>query len=59
MSLLLAVVVLIAVGVLLWAADRYLLMNGTIKGILFFIVILAVVLWLLNGFGVLHMNTRF
>lgn len=44
---------LIVVGVLLWLINNYLPMDGTIKSILNGVVIIAVVLWLLQVFGVL------
>ena len=53
MPLIHVVVVLIVVGFLLWLATAYIPMNETIKKILIFVVIAAVVLWLLNGFGLL------
>ena len=46
--------VLIVVGVLLWLGNRFIPMQGTIKSILNGVVIIAVVLWLLNVFGLFH-----
>jgi len=46
------ILTLCLVGVLLWAANTYLPMDGKIKQILNIIVVIAVVLWLLNVFGV-------
>ncbi len=54
MPLLHVVVVLIVVGVLLWLVDRFIPMQGSIKSILNGVVVIAVVLWLLNIFGLLH-----
>lgn len=54
MSLLHLVLILIVVGVLLYLVNFYLPMEGTIKKILNFTVILVVVLWLLRVFGILH-----
>ncbi len=51
MPLLQVVVVLIVVGVLLWLVDRFIPMQGSIKSILNGVVVIAVVLWLLNIFG--------
>jgi hypothetical protein len=34
-------------------------MQGTIKGILNLVVVIVVVLWLLNVFGILHHISRF
>jgi hypothetical protein len=53
MSLISLVVVLIAVGVLLWAVNAYIPMDAKIKNILNIVVVIAVVLWLLQVFGVL------
>jgi len=39
--------------VLLWLVNTYIPMDGKIKGILNFVVVAAVVLWLLYGFGIL------
>jgi hypothetical protein len=54
MPLLQIVIVLIVVGVLLWLVDRFIPMQGSIKSILNGVVVIAVVLWLLNIFGLLH-----
>ncbi len=53
MSLISVVVTLIVVGVLLWAVNQYIPMDGKIKNILNIVVVIAVVCWLLYGFGVL------
>lgn len=45
------VLVLIVVGVLLWLINRYIPMQGTIKAILNAVVVIAVVLWILQVFG--------
>jgi hypothetical protein len=47
------VVTLIVVGVLLWAVNTYIPMDPTIKKILNVVIVIAVVLWLLQAFGVL------
>lgn len=52
MPLITLVITLIAVGVLLWLANTYIPMDGKIKKILNIVVVIAVVLWLLNVFGV-------
>ena len=44
---------LIVVGVLIWLANRFIPMAGSIKSILNAVVVIAVVFWLLNGFGFL------
>jgi hypothetical protein len=53
MSLITVVLVLIAVGIGLWLINTYIPMDGKIKTILNIVVVIAVVLWLLKGFGVL------
>jgi len=53
MSLMSAILVLIVVGIGLWLVNRYIPMDGKIKTILNVVVVIAVVLWLLYGFGVL------
>lgn len=54
MSLISIVLTLIIVGVLLWAINNYIPMDGKIKSILNVVVVVAVVIWLLYGFGVLN-----
>jgi len=54
MPLLNVVLTLIVVGVVLWLINTYIPMQGTIKSILNFVVVAAVILWLLYGFGVLN-----
>ncbi len=46
-------VVIVVVGVLLWAVTTYVPMAQPIKGILVGVVVLALVLWLLSVFGLL------
>jgi hypothetical protein len=58
MPLLQVVMVLIVVGVLLWLVNRYIPMQGTIKGILNAVVVIATVVWLLQVFGLLHTLSR-
>ncbi len=52
MSLITLVVTLIVVGVLLWLVNTYIPMDGKIKKVLNIAVMVVVVLWLLNVFGV-------
>lgn len=47
------VVLLIVVGVLLWLVNNYIPMDGKIKSILNGVVVIFVVLWLLQAFGIL------
>lgn len=53
MSLLTIVVALIVVGLLLWLVNTYIPMEANIKRILTGVVVVVVVLWLLQGFGLL------
>jgi hypothetical protein len=53
MPLVNVVLTLIVVGVLLWLINRFIPMQGTIKSILNIVVVIAVVLWLLYGFGII------
>lgn len=54
MPLISVVLTLIVVGVLLWLINTYIPMDGKIKSILNIVVVVAVVIWLLYGFGVLN-----
>jgi hypothetical protein len=53
MSLVSLVVTLIVVGILLWLVNTYLPMDRKIKTILNVVVVIFVILWILNGTGVL------
>ena len=53
MSLVSLILILIVVGVLLWLANQYLPMDAKIKSILNAVVVITVVIWLLQVFGVL------
>lgn len=57
MPLIQVVLVLVVVGVLLWLVDRFIPMASSIKSILNAVVTIAVVLWLLNAFGLMHYLT--
>lgn len=54
MSILTIILVIIAVGVLLWLVDRFIPMNGTVKSILNAVVIILLVVWLLDAFGLIE-----
>jgi hypothetical protein len=45
--------ILIVVGVLLWLVNTYIPMDGKIKSILNAVVVIAVVIWLLQVFGLI------
>jgi hypothetical protein len=53
MPLIQLVIVLVVLGVILWAINTYIPMNATIKKILNVVVILVAVLYVLTAFGVL------
>jgi len=52
MPLISVVITLIVVGVLLWLVNAYIPMDANIKKVLNAVVLIIVVLWLLNVFGV-------
>ena len=51
MSLLSILLVIIVVGVLLWAVNTYIPMDRKIKNILNIVVVVVVIVWLLKAFG--------
>ncbi len=51
------ILTLVVVGVVLGLVNRYLPMDGRIKSILNAVIVVAVVLWLLNGFGFLTLGS--
>jgi hypothetical protein len=51
MPLVTVVITLCVVGLLLWLVNRFIPMQGMIKGILNGVVVIVVVLWLLKVFG--------
>ena len=53
MPLVTVILVLITVGVLLWLVNRFVPMDSKIKSILNAVVVIFVVLWLLQAFGLL------
>ena len=53
MPLINVVITLIVVGVLLWLVNVYIPMDGKIKRILNVVVVIVVVVWLLQAFGLL------
>jgi hypothetical protein len=52
MSLVTILLVLIIVGVLLWAVNKYIPMDHKIKNILNIVVVIIVIVWLLKAFGI-------
>lgn len=53
MPLLTILIVVIVVGVLLWLVNTYLPMDRKIKSILNAVVVIVLVIWLLQAFGLL------
>ena len=53
MPLIQLVLVLVAVGVILWVINSYIPMQSTIKRILNVVVVIAVIVWLLSVFGLI------
>lgn len=53
MSLISIVITLLVVGVILWLINSYIPMDGKVKQILNGVVIIVLVLWLLQAFGIL------
>jgi hypothetical protein len=58
MPLVQVILLLIIVGVLLFLINQYIPMAASIKSILNAVVVIAVILWLLNVFGLLSGNPR-
>jgi cytochrome c oxidase assembly factor CtaG len=53
------VITLCVVGLLLWLVNRFVPMQGQIKGILNGVVVIVVVLWLLKVFGLFDYSYQF
>ena len=53
MPLINLIIILVVVGVILWAINAYIPMQSTIKKILNAVVVIGVIIWLLSVFGVL------
>jgi hypothetical protein len=58
MPLVQIVLLLIIVGVALWLINQYIPMAASIKSILNAVVVIAVIIWLLNVFGLLSGGPR-
>ena len=52
MPILNIILILVGVGVLLWFVNNYLPMDGKIRSILNLVVVVVVVVWLLQTFGI-------
>lgn len=53
MSLISMVVALVGIGVVLWLVNTYIPMDAKIKSVLNVVVLIIVVIWLLQAFGIL------
>ncbi len=58
MPLMQVVITLIAVGIVLWLVNRFIPMQSTIKSILNGVVVIAVVLWIANLYGLFDSFSR-
>jgi hypothetical protein len=50
---------LLVVGILLWLVNQFIPMQGTIKGILNAVVVIVVVMWIVNVFGLYQYVSQF
>ena len=57
MSLIQLVIILVVVGVILWAINNYIPMQANIKKILNIVVVIVVILFILNAFGIIGSGT--
>lgn len=53
MDIVSVIVTLVIAGVVLWAINRFIPMQGTVKQILNIVVIIVLIVWLLKAFGVM------
>jgi hypothetical protein len=53
------VIVIALVGLLLWLVNRYIPMQGQVKGILNGVVVIVLIVWLLKVFGFLTTIMQF
>jgi hypothetical protein len=58
MSLLTVIFVIVLVGVLLWALNRFIPMDSKIRSILNAVVVILLVFWLLDVFGIVESLSR-
>jgi hypothetical protein len=54
MSILTILIVIVVVGVLLWAINSFLPMDPKIKSILNIVVVVLLIIWLLQAFGLIN-----
>lgn len=53
MSLLSLILVIVVVGVLLWAINSFVPMDSKVKSILNIVVVILLIVWLLRAFGLI------
>ena len=54
MSILTVIIVIVVVGFLLWIINRMIPMQATVRSILNGLVVILLVIWLLQVFGIIH-----
>ena len=54
MSILTVIIVIVVVGFLLWIINRMIPMQSTVRSILNGLVVILLVIWLLQIFGIIH-----
>jgi hypothetical protein len=58
MSLLTVILMIVVAGVLLWALNRFIPMDSKVRSILNAVVVLLLVFWLLDVFGIVDSLRR-
>lgn len=58
MSLLYLIITLVVVGLILWAINTFIPMDGKVKTLLNVVVIIVLIFWLLSAFGVVDVLNR-
>ena len=53
LAIVIILITIVVVGILLWAINSFIPMEGRVKSILNVVVIIVLVLWLLQGFGII------
>ena len=53
MSILSVILVIVVVGVLLWALNSFVPMDSKVKSILNIVVVILLIVWLLRAFGLI------
>jgi hypothetical protein len=54
MPILTILLVIVLVGVLLWAVNSFIPMDSKVRSILNVVVVILLIIWLLQAFGLLH-----